>query len=87
MTKPAHQPLTFGEFVRARRQLIGLRLKDVADALGVSLAYMSEVERALRPPFRNPRHLLELARVLAVLPEDLDAHRGPCPRCGGTGRA
>jgi len=39
-----------GEQLRARRRERGERLKDVAERAGVSMQYLSEVERGLKDP-------------------------------------
>lgn len=42
--------LTLGAALRSRRQDADLRLKDVAAALGVTVAHVSDVERGRRTP-------------------------------------
>ena len=39
-----------GEFIRRQRQLGHLSLRQLADACGVSNAYLSQIERGLRTP-------------------------------------
>lgn len=58
----------FGELIRASRRRLNKSLQDVADAIGVSAVYVSEVERGKRPPFTSER-LPALAQVLEF---DLD---------------
>lgn len=56
---------SFGELVRASRRKIGKSLQEVADALGVTAVYVSEVERGKRPPFVTDR-LAKLSKVIEV---------------------
>lgn len=62
---------TFGELIRASRRRLNKSLQDVADALGVTAVYVSEVERRKRPPFTAER-LPALAQALEL---DLDTLR------------
>lgn len=41
---------TLGDFLRAKRQTLGLSLREAAEAVGVSHSTLSEVERGLRRP-------------------------------------
>ena len=50
-------PERFGAALRAARREAGKRLSDVADLLGVSVVYVSDVERGNRRPFGNDRIL------------------------------
>jgi len=61
----------FGHFIRTCRRELGLSLQDIADAMCISVAYVSEVERGIRPPFKRER-FPELACALKIRPEDLD---------------
>lgn len=54
---------SFGELIRSARRRLNKSLQDVADALGVTAVYVSEVERGKRPPFTTER-LPSLSRVL-----------------------
>lgn len=56
---------SFGELIRASRRRLNKSLQDVADALGVTAVYVSEVERRKRPPFTTER-LPSLSRVLGL---------------------
>jgi transcriptional regulator with XRE-family HTH domain len=56
---------SFGELIRASRRRLNKSLQDVADALGVTAVYVSEVERRKRPPFTMER-LPALSRVLGL---------------------
>jgi transcriptional regulator with XRE-family HTH domain len=64
--------MPFGELIRASRRRLNRSLQDVADALGVSVVYVSEVERGKRPPFTVER-LPALSRVLELDLDDLRA--------------
>lgn len=44
--------MTFGSWLNRSRLEAGIRLADVADALGCSVSYVSDVERGRRGPFR-----------------------------------
>jgi transcriptional regulator with XRE-family HTH domain len=60
---------TFGELIRSRRREMRKTLQEVADRLGVPVAYVSEVELGKRPPFREDK-LGKLAEFL-----ELDARK------------
>jgi transcriptional regulator with XRE-family HTH domain len=60
---------SFGELIRASRRRLNKSLQEVADALGVTAVYVSEVERRKRPPFTMER----LPALSAVLGLDLNA--------------
>jgi transcriptional regulator with XRE-family HTH domain len=55
----------FGELIRESRRRLNKSLQEVADALGVTAVYVSEVERRKRPPFTMER-LPALSRVLGL---------------------
>jgi len=57
---PAEEPL--GARLRERRTALGLTLKDVADAAGLSVGFISQVERDLTVPSLSS--LVSIARVL-----------------------
>jgi transcriptional regulator with XRE-family HTH domain len=57
--------VSFGEIIRASRRKLNKSLQDVADAIGVTPVYVSEVERGKRPPF-TPERLPALATVLEL---------------------
>lgn len=61
----------FGRFIRGKRQELKLSLKDVAESLGVTVAYLSDIELGRRKPFKQPE-LEKLADVLNVPFKDLD---------------
>ena len=56
-------PERFGEALRRARREAGKRLSDIANLLGVSVVYVSDVERGNRRPFNNDR-ILRVARLL-----------------------
>jgi len=64
--------MSFGELIRSSRRRLDKSLQDVADALGVTAVYVSEVERGKRPPFTSER-LPALAKVLELEPDQLKA--------------
>ena len=70
-------PERFGAALRAARREAGKRLSDVADLLGVSVVYVSDVERGNRRPFGNDRilrvtHYLktDAARLIAAADQE-----------------
>lgn len=60
----------FGEVLRRVRKEAGKTLADVADILGVSISYVSDVERGRRDPWASER-IHQLARGLGVDPAPL----------------
>lgn len=66
---PAPEPLwreIVGEELRRERASRGERLKDVADRAGVSVQYLSEVERGLKDPSSEMLHAIAGALDLSV---------------------
>lgn len=61
--------MKFGEMMRAFRTEAGLRMRDVAEELRISVTYVSEIERGGRPPLQP----LDVIRVGRVLELDHDA--------------
>ena len=57
--------MTFGAFIRRARTKRGLSLEKVAKALGVSLAYMSDMERGARAPLSLDR-CRRVAEILSM---------------------
>ena len=57
---PADDPL--GQRLRARRRELGLTLKEVADGAGLSVGFISQVERGLTAPSLSS--LVSISRVL-----------------------
>lgn len=64
--------LPFGEFVRQRREALGISQKDFAGQVKISPAYLSDIEKGNRPA---PEKFLEkFASVLRITsPDDLNA--------------
>ena len=56
-------PERFGDALRKRRREAGKTLSDVAGVLGVSVVYVSDVERGNRRPFDSVR-IIKLAKYL-----------------------
>jgi transcriptional regulator with XRE-family HTH domain len=46
----ASKPLTLGEIIRQQRELLALPLRQLAAMVGISNAYLSQIERNLRVP-------------------------------------
>ncbi len=63
--------IRFGEFIKKKRleDPRELTMQDIATHLGVSLNYISEVEKSRRPPL-IPRKLESLAEFLKLSDED-----------------
>ena len=60
-------PERFGDILRRTRQEAGKTLGDVARLLGLSVVYVSDVERGNRRPFSNER-IIKVARLLMADP-------------------
>ncbi len=65
-------PERFGDILRRARQNTKKTLGDVARLLGVSVVYVSDVERSNRRPFNNER-ILRVASFLKADPATLIA--------------
>ena len=72
-------PERFGDALRSERRNARKTLGDVAKLLGVSVVYVSDVERGNRRPFRNER-ILKIAKFIKADPAPLiaaaDVQRG-----------
>ena len=72
-------PERFGDALRTTRRNAEKTLGDVAKLLGISVVYVSDVERGNRRPFSNER-ILEIARFVKTDPAPLiaaaDVERG-----------
>ena len=72
-------PDRFGDALRSERRNARKTLGDVAKLLGVSVVYVSDVERGNRRPFRNER-ILKIAKFIKADPAPLiaaaDVERG-----------
>lgn len=68
MITPDRIPTTmsFGDYIRLRREEVGLSLGVVSKALGVSKMYLSLMERGMRPPM-NPRRWPSLVQAVPGL--------------------
>ncbi|MBC3192895.1 helix-turn-helix transcriptional regulator [Pseudonocardia sp. C8] len=64
----------FGEYLRARRKLAELSLRDLAARTQVSNAYLSQIERGLHQP--SVRVLRSIAEALGLPPDRLLAEAG-----------
>ncbi len=60
----------FGDYIRDLRRQSRKTLQEIANALGVSAVYVSEVERGKRPPFVTEK-IKQLAPLLGVDPSKL----------------
>lgn len=56
--------ISLGDRLRARRQVLGLTLKEVADGAGLSVGFISQIERGITTPSLSS--LANVARVLKV---------------------
>ena len=63
-------PDKFGRLVRQKRKDAKKTLADLAGILGVSIVYVSDVERGKRPPWR-PDLIIQAANFLGVDPQGL----------------
>ena len=72
-------PKRFGDALREQRRNANKTLGDVARLLGVSVVYVSDVERGNRRPFGNER-ILKIAKFIQADPAPLiaaaDVERG-----------
>lgn len=60
---------TFGQIIRAKRESLGLLLRQVASYLDIDQAILSKIERNERKPTKN--NILKLAEILKLDKEDL----------------
>lgn len=63
-TSPEMAPDPLGERLRARRRALGLTLKEVADGAGLSVGFISQIERGITTPSLSS--LVAVSRVLKV---------------------
>lgn len=78
---PGGPPVTpFAALVRDARRTRELRLRDVAEALGVSVSLVSEVERGQRAPYDDGR-IQQLAPFLGLHVDELRAHADAARSC------
>jgi transcriptional regulator with XRE-family HTH domain len=72
----------FGVKLRALRASRGLTLRQMADIAGVSLTFLSDVERGERPAFQFDR-MRDLLDLVAATDEERRAFQPYyCPFCG-----
>ncbi len=74
MEKRGSPDAGLGEFIRRQRELGHLSLRQLADACGISNAYLSQIERGLRTP--SGFVLKALAEGLALSSETLYTQAG-----------
>lgn len=61
--------MSFGSYLRSRREEKGLTIKEVAERLGFSSSYISQLEKGARVP--SPKQLSVLAQAYGVTEDDL----------------
>ena len=64
---------TFGQFIRHQREMQDLTMRQLADPVGISNPYLSQIERGLREP--SERVLDAIADNLEMSAETLKRHR------------
>jgi transcriptional regulator with XRE-family HTH domain len=64
---------SFGEYIRRQRELQELTMRQLADLVGISNPYLSQIERGLREP--SERVLEAIADNLEMSAEALKRHR------------
>src|SRR3954453_16637475 len=62
-----------GEIIRRQRELSALTMRQLADLVGISNPYLSQIERGLREP--SERVLKAIAANLGMSAETLKRHR------------
>ena len=75
MTEEAES--SFGEYIRRQRELHELTMRQLADMVGISNPYLSQIERGLRDP--SERVLEAIAENLEMSAETLRRHKAPSP--------
>lgn len=56
----------FGKYIRDKRVLAELTLKEVAKALGISSVYLGEIERGVKPPLRG-KYWIKLIETIPTI--------------------
>src|SRR3954454_13386802 len=69
------ESLTLGAFLRRQRELAELTLNQFASTVGISNAYLSQIERGLRQPSRHV--LSSIASGLHLSAEAIDGYTRP----------
>ena len=72
---------TFGQFIRHQREMQDLTMRQLADLVGISNPYLSQIERGLREP--SEKVVEAIADNLEMSAETLKQHR---PRPAGATR-
>jgi transcriptional regulator with XRE-family HTH domain len=65
---------SFGEYIRHQRELQELTMRQLADLVGISNPYLSQIERGLRTP--SERVLEAIAQNLEMSADTLKRYRG-----------
>ena len=65
---------TFGQFIRHQREMQDLTMRQLADLVGISNPYLSQIERGLRRP--SAEVLRQLANALQISVESLFVEAG-----------
>jgi transcriptional regulator with XRE-family HTH domain len=63
-----------GEFIRRQRELQDLSMRQLADLVGISNPYLSQIERGIRRP--SAEILQQLAAALRISVETMYVHAG-----------
>lgn len=61
----------FGQFILAKRKARGITQKKIADALGITSAYLCDIEKGRRNP-PNDKSLLMLQKLLMLSEEEVE---------------
>jgi transcriptional regulator with XRE-family HTH domain len=69
----AEEETSFGEYIRRQRELQELTMRQLADLVGISNPYLSQIERGLREP--SERVLEAIADNLEMSADTLKRHR------------
>ena len=85
MDSPSSQVRLLGQFIRDRRKLSRLSLRDLAARTNVSNAYLSQIERGLHQP--SIRVLRAIADALEMSSEQMLSHAGMTSRRAESGGA
>ncbi len=84
--EPWQKQLTaLGGFIRMRRRLADMSLREMASLTSVSNAYLSQIERGLHQP--SLRVLRSIAQALSIAPEELLRRANFIPARDGTSAA
>jgi transcriptional regulator with XRE-family HTH domain len=75
------EPSSFGEHIRRQRELHELTMRQLADLVGISNPYLSQIERGLREP--SERVLEAIAENLEMSAEALKRERRRSAQSGG----